>query len=70
MVSLGNVFQGWKTEFCTVADSVENFTAEFAASAPMCNKPPPMSPELVHTTSAGEGVKVSVANFQSSNGHA
>ena len=39
-------------------DSLENFTAEFAASAPVVYKyPPPMGPEILHTTGAWEGVK-------------
>ena len=50
-------------------DSLENFTAEFSASAPVVYKnPPPMGPEILYTTGAGEGVKVSVAIFPSSGG--
>ena len=50
---------------------MENFTAEFSASAPVVYKdPPPMGPEILYTTGAGagEGVKVSVAIFPSSGG--
>ena len=47
----------------------ENFTAEFSASAPVLYKTSlPMGPEILHTTGAGEGVKVSVASFPSSSG--
>ena len=48
-------------------DSLENFTAEISASAPVvCKSPPPMGPEMLYTTGAGgEGVKVSVAIFPS-----
>ena len=45
-------------------DSLENFTAEFSASAPVVYKnPPPRGPEILYTTGAGEGVKVSMAIF-------
>ena len=37
-------------------DSLENFTAKFSASAPVVYKnPPPMGPEILYTTAAGEG---------------
>ena len=37
-------------------DSLGNFTAEFSASAPVVYKnPPPIGPETIHTTGAGEG---------------
>ena len=50
-------------------DSLENFTAEFSASEPMVYKnPPPMGPEILYTTGAGEGVKMSVAILTSSGG--
>ena len=50
-------------------DSLENFTAEFSASAPVVYKNlPPLSPDMLYTTGAGEGVKVSVAIFPSSGG--
>ena len=50
-------------------DSLENFTAEFSASAPVVYQNPlPMGPEILYTTGAGEGVKVSVAIFPSSGG--
>ena len=50
-------------------DSWENFTAKFSASAPVVYKsPPPMGPEILYTTGAGKGVKVSVAIFPSSGG--
>ena len=43
---------------------MEKLTAEFSASAPVVyEKPPPMGPEILYTTGAGEGVKVSVAIF-------
>ena len=52
-------------------DSLENFTAEFTASAPVVYKnPPPMGPEMLYTTGAGEGVKVSMAIFPSNDGGA
>ena len=52
-------------------DSLENFTAEFSASALVVYKSsPPMGPEILYTTGAGEGVKVSVAIFPSSGGGA
>ena len=64
--------------FCTLedlflhsggTDSLENFNAEFSASAPVVYKsPPPMGPEILYTTGAWEGVKVSVAIFPSSGG--
>ena len=39
-------------------DSLENFTAEFSASAPVVYKnPPPTGPEILYTTGAGEGGK-------------
>ena len=48
-------------------DSSENFTAEFSASAPVVYKnPPPMGPEILYTTGAGEGVNVSMAISSSS----
>ena len=51
------------------ADPLENFTAEFWASAPVVYKnPPPMGPEILYTTGAGEGVKESMAIFPSSGG--
>ena len=50
------------------ADSLDNFTAEFSASAPVVYKNPPPPPEMLYTTGAGEGVKVSVAIFPSSGG--
>ena len=50
-------------------ESLENFAAGFSASAPVVYKnPPPMGPEILYTTGAGEGVKVSVAIFPSSGG--
>ena len=50
-------------------DYLENFTAEFSASAPMVYaNPPPMGPVILYTTGAGEGAKVSVAIFPSSGG--
>ena len=50
-------------------DSLENLTAEFSAQAPVVHKnPPPMGPEILYTTGAWEGVKVSVAIFPSSGG--
>ena len=50
-------------------DALESFTAEFSASAPMVYKnPPPMGPEILYTTGAGKGVKVSVAILPSSGG--
>ena len=48
-------------------DSFENFTVEFSVSAPVVYKnPPPMGPENLYTTGAGEWSKVSVAIFPSS----
>ena len=44
-------------------DSLDNSTAEVSASAPVVYKNPPMGPEILYTTGAGEGVKVSVAIF-------
>ena len=45
-------------------DSSEKFTAEFSVSAPVLyKKPSPMGPEILYTTGAGKGVKVSVATF-------
>ena len=50
-------------------DSLENFTAEFSASAPVvCKNPPPMGLEILYTTGAWKGVKVSVAIFPSNGG--
>ena len=50
-------------------DSLENFAAEFSASAPLVYKnPPPTGPEILCTTGTGEGVKVSVAIFCPSGG--
>ena len=50
-------------------NSLENFTAEFSASAPVVYKnPPPIGPEILYTTGAWEGVKVSVAIFPSNGG--
>ena len=50
-------------------DSLESFTAEFSPSAPVVYKnPPPIGLEILYTTGAGEGVKVSVAIFPSSGG--
>ena len=50
-------------------DSLENFTAEFSAATPVVYKnPPPIGPEILYTTGAGEGVKVSVVMFPSSGG--
>ena len=54
--------------FCGGKDSLENFTADFSASTPVYKTPPPMGPEILYTTGAGEGVKVSVAIFPSSGG--
>ena len=37
-------------------DSLENFTVEFPASASVVYKnPPPIGPEILYTTGAGEG---------------
>ena len=50
-------------------DSLENFTAEFSASAPVVYKSPPsIRTEISYTTGAGEGVKVAVAIAPSSGG--
>ena len=50
-------------------DSLENFIAEFSASAPVVYKnPPPIGPEILYTSGAGKGVKVSVEIFPSSGG--
>ena len=50
-------------------DYLKSFAAEFSASAPVVYKnPPPMDPEILYTTGAGEGVKVSMAIFPSSGG--
>ena len=50
-------------------DFLEKFTAGFSVSEPVVYKnPPPMGPEILYTTAAGEGVKVSVAIFPSSGG--
>ena len=50
-------------------DLFEKFTAEFSASAPVVYRNlPPMGPEMLYTTGAGRGVKVSVAIFPSSSG--
>ena len=52
-------------------DSFEKFTAEFSASVPVVHRnPPPMGSEILYTTGAWEGVKVSVAIFLSSGGGA
>ena len=50
-------------------DSLEKFTAEFSASAPVVYKnPPPVGAEILYTTGAGARVKVSVAISPSSGG--
>ena len=61
----------WKTDFNTVVvtDSFERFTAELSASAPVVyTNPPPLGPEILYTTGAGEGVKVSMGSIPSSCG--
>ena len=43
---------------------LNKFAAEFSVSAPVVNKIPSlMGPEILYTTGAGKGVKVSVASF-------
>ena len=48
---------------------LDKFTAEVSASAPVVYKnPPSICPDILYTTGAGKGVKVSVAILPSSRG--
>ena len=61
----------WKTEFYTVVLRIllKNLTAELSASAPVVYKnPSSLCPEILYTTGAGKGFKVSAAIFASSGG--
>ena len=61
----------WETDFYPVVVLIlsKKLTAESSASVPVVYKnPPPTSAELLYTTGAEEGVKVSVAIFPSSGG--
>ena len=66
---LSLAFHGRLILYSGGTDSFETFTAELSASAPVVYKnPSSLGPEILYTTGAGKGFKVSVAIFASSGG--